>query len=478
MKERLKIFKDPRIKHGSIATAITVFFIIFAIALNVLAGILTNKYDWNFDLTKTQVFNITDESKNYIKTLNKDVEIIVLNDEDTFVSGGDYYKQANSVIKKYEQNSDKISVKYVVLKDSPSFASSFPEDELQDNSIIVKSGDKHTVLNAYDLFNVQYSYYGNSVSSSQAEQAMTSAILNVTSDTKPKISIIEGFSEADSYAFEELLKKNSFDVVKTKILTENIDEDSKVVVIYGPTRDYDNEALAKVKSYLGKDKTTVFYVLNAEQASLPNLEAFLSDWSIKIGSGIVFESNTNNLLSTSSPFYAVNEYVDTKYTENLKDSTIPVTVPYSKPIEILDEERVSVLLEFSETSGIVPQNADANWKPSESDMKANIPSAVLSTITNQDTAVTSNVAVIGSVAAFDSALLSRSSLNNSAYFVNMFNKLSDRDDAIIIQSKSIGGQELGINANQSIILGIVFTIGLPLLVIAFGVLVWIKRRRL
>ena len=43
----------------------------------------------------------------------------------------------------------------------------------------------------------------------------------------------------------------------------------------------------------------------------------------------------------------------------------------------------------------------------------------------------SNVAVVGSAAAFASSLLSSTSVNNSAYFINMFNTLAEREDTVL-----------------------------------------------
>ena len=48
----------------------------------------------------------------------------------------------------------------------------------------------------------------------------------------------------------------------------------------------------------------------------------------------------------------------------------------------------------------------------------------------------SNVAVVGSAAAFASSLLSSTSVNNSAYFINMFNTLAEREDTVLIEAKT------------------------------------------
>ena len=73
--------------------------------------------------------------------------------------------------------------------------------------------------------------------------------------------------------------------------------------------------------------------------------------------------------------------------------------------------------------------------------------------------------------------LSATSLNNSQYFVNMLNVMLDRENVgIIIESKSLESKELGINAVQANLLGVIFTVVVPLLVLSLGIAVFIKRK--
>lgn len=471
------ILKNQKFRKGTISTIITVLFIAVVILINVLVNYLSSNHNLSLDLTKDQIFNLTDDSKNYIRSIDKDVEIIILNSEDKFTSNGDYFTQASYVIKQYDINSDKIQVKYVDITENPTFASEFPNEDLQTNSIIVRCNDKYQILDAYDLFNIESSYYyGSQITSSKAEQTMTSAIMGVVSDEKTKVTFIKGFDEEDFDSFSSLLKKNNYDVQTVSLLNEQISDDTSIVVIYAPNRDYDNDAIDKLNQFLDLKGKSVVFVANVVENDIPNLKNFLNNWDVNIGSGTVFETDPKMLLTTQSPFYAIAQYVEGEYTKGIKDTSIPVTIPFSKPIEVLNSENVTTLIESSSTSGIVPKSVDANWSPSDSDMRAYIPLVTLTTKTYDDS-MSNNVCVIGSMIAFDNTFLSRTSLNNSQYFINLFNKLSDREDATItIESKSIEGDELSINAMQAITIGVIFTFVVPLIIFVIGLIVFIKRR--
>ena len=71
-------WSNRRFRHGSIATAITAIVIVAVILLNMGASVLGKKVTLSFDLTKNQVFQLTETSIDYLKTLDKDVEIDVL----------------------------------------------------------------------------------------------------------------------------------------------------------------------------------------------------------------------------------------------------------------------------------------------------------------------------------------------------------------------------------------------------------------
>ena len=59
----------------------------------------------------------------------------------------------------------------------------------------------------------------------------------------------------------------------------------------------------------------------------------------------------------------------------------------------------------------------------------------------------------------------------------MLNVMLDRENVgIIIESKSLESKELGINAVQANLLGVIFTVVVPLLVLSLGIAVFVKRK--
>ena len=438
MKKNSKIFsnlKSRKFKVGSLATATTIIMVAIIVVINLIVGQVTKKFSLNLDLTQNKIFSLTDQTVNFIKNLDKDVEIILLNDEDSFAKTNSYFTQANSVLKKYTLNSNKIKITYVDVVKNPMYLNEYQNENLKENSIIVKSGNRHKIITVQDIFEIQRSYYGSSITGSKAEQELTSAILYVTSNEQTKIVFLNGYGEQEFTAFSELLKKNNFNVLSVSLLNEEIPNDASLAIIWGPERDFDTSSIDKLEKFLLLGNKNLIYAINPNQKKAPNLNAFLERHNIKVKDGM----------------------------------------PYCRPIEGISTDNVKTLMQFSKTSGILPKGAKNDFDFSKN-VSGPISSVLISTI-KSDSEKDSNLAVIGSYVAFLQDYLSSNALNNSAYFINMINKMTNREDVgITIESKSLGGNELGISKANADTIGIVMAVILPITILIIGIVVFFKRK--
>lgn len=482
-----KLFNSRSFRYGTLATALSVGFLVVIILLNVIASVITEKYPVQLDLTSDNRFDITQESKDYIKNLEKDVEILVLNTEESFTASNVYFEQANQILKAYSQNSDKISLEYIDIVKDPTFASQYPEYEFNSSDVLVKCGDNIQQIAREDLFNVQESSTSGSYQiSSIAEKAVTSAIMTVTSDKRPKVVFLGGYGEIDSTAFQELLTRNNYEVVTRNPATDGIDEDAEIVVSVSPMRDYDKEVIEKLEAFLlnGEELGKNFiYFASPDQGETPNIQAFLEENGISVGSGAVYETN-NSRIYNNNPFYSVVDYVSDEFYKNLKNKNIFPTVPRSRPLSILWEGQgyitTASMLNFANTCVIRPADAPEDWQPSQSDMDEGrtIPALVRSSRIRYEGTETidSTIIVSGSANIIESSLLSKTNLSNAEYLISVVNTLTEQKSDISITSKSLDQKTLGITTSQVITIGVIFAIVLPLIVMGLGIAVWLIRR--
>ncbi len=480
-----RLFKSRKLRKGSFSIMFIAVFVAVVIVLNMVASLLTEKIPaLTFDFSTTKTTQLSQDTIDFLQTIKKDVTITVLADESQYTSANEYYLMANTVLKQYHNHNSKITVKYIDLTANPTFVSKYPDDTLSGGNYIVECGDKHRILTNSDLFNITQDMYGSSqVESLEVEPAVTTAILNVTSDNQTKIRFIDGFGDYDASAFEELLEKNNYDVASINTMTENIEESVEALVLFMPSVDLDDTSIKKIKDFLnnngnyGKD---LFYVALPQKVEMPKFNAFLEEWGMKMGDGIVAETDTSKLVPYGGRYdyrislidYSANS---TEYTQGLKNKAINILGGYIIPIEITDENTAIPLLQTSESAKLVKFSDTEDVDLETITAQQYNASAIGTKKSGNDE--TSSVTVFGSGLIFSSGIISIPSYNNGAYLVNLTNKLTDNtDEGIIIEGKNLELASLGITTDQINFIQVIVMFGIPLVIVIAAIVIWVRRR--
>lgn len=484
-----KFMKSRKAKHGTVAMAITAIVIVMVIVLNIIIGLLVDRFpDLELDLTSNGSFALQDDTIDYMAHLDNDVTVYILMEKETFESQGTYFVQAQKMLNKMASKSNgKMKIKYVDLTSNPTFTSSYPNVDWQSSSanniVLVESGDQYKVLTLTDCFEYDeqtYSYYGSyNFTGTKIEQAVVTAILNVTTNDKVVVDMIKGNNEQDYSALQTLLENNAYQVNEVSLATGDLDKDAKIAIMYAPSVDLDESIVEKLSTWLsndGKYGRSLIYVPTADMGEMPNLDDFLKEWGLSIDRGYVFETDESTLVSANSAYAFTVNYGD-YYTDNLKNSKIPVVVSEAHPVNITDENTAHALLTTSDKAGVLPVDADKDWdyKDAVSGNGENV--AAEGVMTNEDKN-SSRVIVFGSYIMFNDTIMQYNSFNNSAYFMNVVNTIADKEDVgITIESKSIDNTELGITdvATQNTML-VLFVIVIPIAILVTGFVLWLRRR--
>lgn len=484
-----KFMKSRKARHGTIAMAITALVIVIVIVLNIIIGLLVDRFpDLELDLTSNSSFALQDDTIDYVSHLDSDVTVYILMEKDTFESQGTYFVQAQKMLNKMVSKSNgKMKVKYVDLTSNPSFTSDYPNVDWQSSSanniVLVESGKQYKVLTLADCFEYDeqtYNYNGSySFTGTKIEQAVITAILNVTTDDKVVVDMIKGNNEQDYSSLKSLLENNAYQVNEVSLATGDFDKDAKVAIMYAPSVDLDEKIVEKLSTWLsndGKYGRSLIYVPTADMGEMPNLDDFLKEWGMSIDRGYVFETDESTLVSASSPYAFTVSYGD-YYKDNLKNSKIPVVVSESHAVNITDENTAHALLKTTDKAGVLPIDADKSWDYKDAITGNGENVAAEGVMTNEDKK-SSRVVVFGSYIMFSDTIMKYNSFNNSAYFMNVINTIADKEDVgITIESKSIDNTELGITdvATQNTML-VVFVIVIPIAILVAGFVFWLRRR--
>ncbi len=469
--------KNRRMKYGVLSMTITVLGIILIIAANVIVSKFSEKNGWSIDLTEDKRYAISKDTIDYIKGMEKEVEITVLADEESMSSGNRYVVQAYQNLMEYKRNSKKIDLKFVDLINNPTFVSKYEDQDLSAYDIIVEYEGHVEVLPFSELYS--YDNSGTKVVASKVEQMVTNAIVSVTTESKTKVSVLTGYGEIKPIDLETLLSTNQFEVKEQSLLTEKIDPEAQIAVLYGPQSDLKEASIEKLAKWLendGRQGKNLMVFLDPNIADLPNLEELLEEWGIGLADGYAFEANSN--LYYEQPFYPIAQYANMDYATEMTSSDLTI-MALCRPVEVLfdkkDNYKTSVLLQFSPYSGKIDLG---QTKISKEDITGDVNGMVMSTHSYYGAEVTnSNIIVSGSALAFSGELVSGSTFANADYILGVCDKLVSNKKGLHIVPKDLSVPTHTMTGSQTSTCVWIFMVILPVTVLIIAVIIWMKRRR-
>lgn len=492
-----RTFNKRKFKYGSLATAITVIFIAAVVLLNVLASQLTDRYGLKIDTTKEQLFEISDETIDYLKTLNEDIEIAVMTDEETLDNGSIYYKLVKEVTEKYAQNSDRITVSYYDIEKNPEVVtkfSTYTSDSITRANIVVFCNGRIKVLAMSDLYEVETDYqtYQQKIKAVTAEEKITSAVMFVADPNPPKIAVLT-CQQSDAVAgslsqLSVMLENNGYTVETVDPLVQDISTEYAMVVLAAPYSDLTESVTEKLDAYLynnGDLGKNLFYFASFDQRETPNLDAFLEEWGIKVGSGYVSNVNGSEMLKVGiaglQNYYAVPQAkLSDANTDLVKSAELPIAMPMSRPLTLTfdtaDDRETEVILKTSESSVVITETTTNDNVGSLPQSEQNVFVRGSKHKYDGPEQISSNVLVCGSAFALDYYITSTNALNNQEFAVNVMNRYTGKDAGMTILSKSMIVDSIKISENEIRVVVLLVQVVLPLAIAVIGIAVYLRRK--
>lgn len=502
-----------KLKHGSLATALTVLFIVAIVLINIVATMLFDRFPISLDLTDNMIYSISDDTIEYISNIDSPVDITVMASEDTYRSISDYTVQCAELLKKYQQYNPNISVSYKDLLSNPDFVANYSQS-LESGDIIIELAngehDRVKVVSLVDIINVvdDYSsylttyaeYYGaeyahnlfNSygyISSSNAEQAITSAIMGVTDANPVTVAVLSytGAEASDVSGLTNLLDKNGYVITSVDIRTQELTDDVDIIIIPAPKVDYTTTETTKIETWLtngGDLEKDMIYVASIDQPKTPNLDALLEKYGITVEYKAIHETNTNYYSSYTN--YTFQYIATEEHLDDVANKYLPVYVPDARAIstryengegyysnEVIVASTASAVVKDMYTSG-------DDWTAENATGKSSYASCVLATYKalNQETHISkyTTVLVIGSDLMLNPTLMSAAQYNNVDLFLSIINEISGKSEGITIISKVVSSNTFDITEAQIRSLTATFAVIIPAIILVLGVYIWIRRR--
>ena len=441
------------------------------------------------DFTQEQLYTLTDESKERVKDIDKDVNIYFIgySDEDSTVDLAKQYGKAN----------ERINVEAIEdVSTRPDLSQKYGI-ESGTEGIIVECGERSKVLTASDLVTYDTSTYETI---SIAEEKLTSSILSVTADEVPKVYFLEGYSDfslnqnmymLSIYLGNEVNETDTLDILSVG----KVPDDCDTLVITSPSKDFDDVATNAILDYINKGGNILW--LNAAIATevdFPNVNKVLETYGIKpFEVGIIRETDTSKMVS-EQPDLIMPEIQYSDITKDIYNTTGVIFVNATKiniDTDNLDELNVEEndLLLASEGSYFRTDFNNQQNGVADGEEKGTfvVGAEMVKTIQEADEetgteGIESKLVIYGENYFISDYQLSQNSqygaiqlAYNKDLVLNSIAYLTDREEDITARKDTGTVTYTATEQQDTIIRVIIFAV--PALIIIVGIIVWQVRRR-
>ena len=231
----------------------TIIIVAILVCLFFLINIFVKNLDLDdIDVTKNQIYTVSNESKEVLKGLKETVTVYVFG----FNNGTtDYSLNQENIVRLLKQYANASEyVKYEVLTQESNLAK-IQEYELVTgyDYLIFESATSHKLVSDSDLVTYDYTT-GQKVY--LVEETITNSIFGVTADNRPKAYFVTGHGEVPTAGIQTVvsyMQNENVDYASIDLMsTASIPADCSVLIILAPTEDYFENEVAQIKEYINK----------------------------------------------------------------------------------------------------------------------------------------------------------------------------------------------------------------------------------
>ncbi len=474
----IKRTKRFMLSSGSVALVIAA-----VILLNLICTNLNDRFDLNLDLTASKMYSISQDTYDVLDSLEDDVTITILMSEND-LSSSTYGNYVDILLDKYDNRTDRLSLSYIDPYQNPSAVEEFSElsSRVSEGSLIVQCGKQSRVLNLVDFYDTSSDSSSGytSVTGFCGESTLTSALLAVTSEDTPYAYILRGHNESVSSEFTGLLETSGYSVDELTLAEEDIPDNSSVLVLSLPQKDYTEDELNALDDYVKSGGDLLIFDGTESPTALDHLYSYLREWGITVQSDMVLDAEYN----ISDARYILASLEETESNEALYTTSDQVIVtPDAKSLTVqiddtINDRTVETLLSSRNTSYSRPIKAETtydSYEKQDSDTDGPFALAALAQYTGNEDG--GQIFVCSSALMMTDQLMQSSSLLNKSFLSNTLSVMQPDTTLLSIPSKSMDAEPLTLSTTATYLIFLLLLF-IPVFLFLYALVVFFQRRHL
>ena len=434
----------------------TTILSVAVLAILVIVNFVGFRHHKRFDLTTEKLYTLSDQTKQVVGGLQKDVTIVRFD------------KSPNAALDdqmaEYTSLSRHLKFQNIDPQQKPEVAQQYGATRMGD--VILASGPRKEHLET----------------GATSEEDITGAIIKVTQDKVKTVCFVTGHGEKsltddgeDGYSHLDAgLKKENYVTRTLNLVSENgVASDCSVVVIEGPTQQFFPQEAEMLNQYLAGSGKGLILV---DPQTDPKLGEIFQAWNTNVGDNVVIDSSgVGSLLGAGPAIPLVTTFGESPITKNFARSM--TFFPLARTVSIADKSKtdpqIVELLKTSPQSFTVP-----NLKQGQNKLTFNPdtagPLSLGVAASRKAEGGEARVVVIGNSTFAANPYVGLQ--KNGDLFYNTIDWLAQDENLISIRPKSQTNRRVTLTQGQSSALTWLDLIILPGIVIFSGVYIWWKRR--
>ncbi len=452
--------KARQTRYAAYAVLYTLVVITAAVVVNVLA----NRYDKSWDATPNKRYSLSPETAKIVKGLKQNATIFYF-DQST------HFGQARDLLGEYADLSPKVKIQYVDPDKDPQLARADGVQNL--GTAVVQIGDKKEAAGA------------------MTEEGITGAFIRDIKTSTRTVCFVSGSGEhqiddSGRYGltgFKDDLGKESYETQTVDLISKpEVPSDCTVLVVAGPTHDYQQPEVAAIQKYVENGGRGLFLLdpplesRSSVIAANDALDAVLAGWGVTPDKDLVLDqSPIGQLIGVGPEVAVVTHYESQPIVSDLKDTATGFPIVQSLAIQSTGKASVDKLFSSSDTSEAATNLGTGELRVDDpKNKKGPFTLAAAGTFGLGNSGQHGRFVVVGGSTWITNSFLSFN--GNGDLALNAINWLASDEDLISIHPKPPEDQHITMTRAQMAFVRIVAVFGLPLLMMGLGTLVWWRRR--
>ncbi len=457
--------------RGTVSVTMILIVIAAVIILNLIVGQLPANV-LEADLSPGKLYEVSDTTKEFLKGLEDDIELILMEQE------GSVDDRIYKFVQNYAELSDKITVRQI---DPVSTPSALEEYNSKASSLVVHdatTGESYSVpfvgtSDALILYTYDESSQKYKESSFDADGQVTSAINNLVTEATETVYFMTGHDEQSvpSSLMSYISKLNvNYGEKSLDLLKDGLPEDCSMIVCFDPGYDLANDEYDLLVDYLAGGGNVLIVT---EETDLANFNKLMEIYGIQMQQGYLGDQ-----MQYYSQYYNLYQYycfvpnVSTEL-DITKDISTDIMMLYAHGMLLTDPARETIINNrflWTSSYGFL-ENDESNLRSYAVGIQA------YEDVEQEDgTTKRADLTVISCVSMFDDYIISTfPNRGNAKVFENAIAKALGSVSSIGIPAKSM---TYSMNTMSNIGLWSLLFIGvIPVGIFVGGLCYWMKRRK-